>query len=166
MSDDQVTLVSGEAQEALYEALVQAYETGGLSPIAGRIIGALLIAREDDLSSDDLADAIGASKGAISTQTQFLVERGLIDRSRRPGSRKTWYSLKPRTFLDLLQRHAEKAQHFEGLCAAALEEQRAGGDEPSVRMKEFLVVNRFFAERLPALIEEFRAYRAEILGED
>lgn len=146
------------AQRALIDALATLHESSGLSPVAGRIMGVLLISREAELSSDELAEQAEASKGTISTQTQFLVERGLVDRFRKPGSRRTWYRLRPNAWLELLERQAQSTAMVVGLADAAIAEQADRG-EVSAALREYRKLNRFFAERIPALIEAWHDYR-------
>ncbi|MCX5999189.1 MAG: MarR family transcriptional regulator [Chloroflexi bacterium] len=55
-------------------------ERYGLSRMAGRVLGWLLICDPAQQSMEDLSRTLGASKGSISTVTRILIQIGLIER--------------------------------------------------------------------------------------
>lgn len=71
--------------------------------IAGRIFG-LLLTGERDLSLDEIAQELGASKGSASVNTRLLEQRGFIERVSRPGDRRDYYRIMP----DLFERTLEQ----------------------------------------------------------
>ena len=79
-------------QNQFVERFAVALETDGFPRIAGRIFG-LLIVSDEDVSLDDIAEAVGASKASVSVNTRMLEEKGLIDRVSRTGDRRDYYKL-------------------------------------------------------------------------
>ena len=79
------------------ERFAVAKEADGLPRIAGRIFGLLLTA-ERDLSLDEIAKELGASKGSASVNTRLLEQSGFIERVSRPGDRRDYYSISPDLF--------------------------------------------------------------------
>ena len=67
-------------------------ERYGLSRMAGRVLGWLLICDPAQQSMEDLSRTLGASKGSISTVTRILIQIGLIERVGLPGSRLGFYT--------------------------------------------------------------------------
>jgi DNA-binding transcriptional regulator GbsR (MarR family) len=59
----------------------------GMSPIAGRILGYLMMS-DDAVAFADIASALSISRGSVSENTNFLEELGLIARCRIPGDRR------------------------------------------------------------------------------
>lgn len=144
------------AEREFVEQIASNYESRGLSPTAGRIVGRLLVARPAAQSSKELAAYVQASKGAISTQTQVLIQAGFVEKIRKPGSRETWYQLKDAIWLHLLEREVEATKHARQLADTVMAAQKAAGAEPSPNLEDFRRVQRFFERRVPRLIEEWR----------
>jgi len=63
------------------------FEQTGLPRMAGRIFGWLLISDPPYQSPSELAEALMASRGSISTMTRLLTQLGLIERFGMPGER-------------------------------------------------------------------------------
>ena len=97
------------------------------------------------------------SKGSVSTQTQMLIRGGYIERTRRPGSRSHWYRLRPGLFTDLLQLEVVRSQQLHDLCAEAMAFKAEAGEPLDARLHHFQAFTEFFLERLPPLIDEWRA---------
>jgi MarR family len=58
--------------------------------MAGRVLGALLLAEPPGLSSSELAEFLGVSAGSVSTATRELIRPGLAVRVSVPGQRQDW----------------------------------------------------------------------------
>ncbi len=67
-------------------------ESNGLSRIAGRMIGFLLV---DDRthSLDDIVERLRVSKGSVSTNARLLEQHGIIERQSIPGDRRDYYRI-------------------------------------------------------------------------
>lgn len=143
-------------ERRLVERISMVFESSGLSPVAGRIIGRLLLCEPREQSSAELAEWIGASKGSISTQTQMLATMGLVERTRKPGSRKTWYRIRPHVWTDMLQLEVLRTQQLNAMAKEALALKEALGEPVDDRLREFHGFTDFFLARLPALIGEWR----------
>jgi DNA-binding transcriptional regulator GbsR (MarR family) len=79
------------------ERFALAKEGDGLPRIAGRIFG-LLLTGESDLSLDEIAEELGASKGSASVNTRLLEQNGFIERVSKPGDRRDYYRISPDLF--------------------------------------------------------------------
>lgn len=84
-------------REEFVERFALAKEGDGLPRIAGRIFG-LLLTGEDDLSLDEIANELGASKGSASINTRLLEQNGFIERVSKPGDRRDYYRIAPDFF--------------------------------------------------------------------
>jgi DNA-binding transcriptional regulator GbsR (MarR family) len=67
------------------------WEDAGGTRMAGRVLGALLLADPPGLSSSELAELLGASAASISTATRELIRPGLAERARVPGKREDYF---------------------------------------------------------------------------
>lgn len=78
-------------------------EQEGLPRIGGQVFGLLMIS-EDDLSLDEMSDALEVSKASVSINTRLLEHRGVIERVGHRGDRRDYYRVVP----DLFQRTMEQ----------------------------------------------------------
>lgn len=140
----------------LVDRIALALEHAGLPPIAGRILGRLLLCDPPEQSSAGLADYLSASRGAVSTMTRLLVDAGLVERIRIRGSRATWFRIRTGLWAEMLQREVVRVQQFRALAHEGLELLADAPPERRLRLQEFLDFNEFFAEELPSLIEHWK----------
>jgi len=83
------------------------FEQTGLPRMAGRILGWLLISDPPHQSTDQLTEALIASKGSISTMTRLLIQIGLIERLSLPGVRHDYFRLRPDAWHHMIRRGLE-----------------------------------------------------------
>lgn len=146
--------VSGERQFAEEVGLL--FERFGLSRMGGRILGWLLICDPPRQSSTDLAVALGASKGSISTATRFLISAGMIERSPVPGARGHFFEITPETFVRANDQLGT-FRLFQDLMNKGL---AVLGDERSPRAKRLRRTRDLYAfleREYPKLVERFEA---------
>jgi DNA-binding MarR family transcriptional regulator len=67
------------------------WENAGGTRMAGRVLGALLLADPQEMSSADLAEFLGVSGGSVSTATRELIRPGLVQRVRVAGERQDFF---------------------------------------------------------------------------
>lgn len=68
-----------------------AFELFGMTRMAGRILGYLIVCDKDAVSFNELQEGLKASKGSISGTTNQLVAIGFIEPVLIPGDRKTYF---------------------------------------------------------------------------
>jgi len=69
------------------------FEQTGLPRMAGRIFGWLLVSDPQHQSTDQLAEALMASKGSMSSMTRLLIQAGFIERLSLPGVRHDYFRI-------------------------------------------------------------------------
>lgn len=69
-------------------------ERWGLPRTAGRIWGWLHVCEPPQQTAAQLVDALGVSKGSVSTNTRLLETLGLVERVGVPGARQSHYRLR------------------------------------------------------------------------
>lgn len=80
-----------EAERHFADELGFFWESAGGTRMAGRVLGALLLADPPEMSSAQLAAFLGVSGGSISTATRELIRPGLARRVRIPGERQDYF---------------------------------------------------------------------------
>jgi len=132
------------------------FEQTGLPRMAGRILGWLLLSDPLHQSTDELAEALMASKGSISTMTRFLIRIGLIERISLPGQRRDYFRLRPDAWRYMIRHGLEdEIKMFRQLAEHGLE---LLGDATSMTRKwleEMRDKYAFFELEFPALLERW-----------
>src|SRR4051812_43835675 len=126
-----------------------ASESDGLSRIAGRLFGLLLLG-DEPRSLDALADQLGVSKASVSTEARRLVERGVAERVGKPGDRRDYYALAPDFFARIIR---FRVSRWASLHRLVQEMQTTGADQPRVVRERFAYIDDVHAFIL-ARVEE------------
>ena len=134
------------------DQLAAVLEHMGFPPVAGRIVGRLMMCDPFEQSSADLADYVGASPGAISTTTRMLMQHGLVERVRIRADRKTYYKLREGAWNDLFHSEWVRLQRFRQIADQALTLMKDERPERRQRMQDFRDLNAFFEQEYPALL--------------
>jgi DNA-binding transcriptional regulator GbsR (MarR family) len=79
------------------------FEEMGFPRMAGRILGWLLICEPPEQSAAELAKALQASKGSLSTMTRLLIQVGLVERVGLPGQRRDYFRIRPGAWPQLIR---------------------------------------------------------------
>lgn len=133
----------------------------GMTPMAGRMWGWLLICEPPEQTAAEIADALHASRGSISGTARLLATSGLIRRATKPGDRREYFSAPPEA-LDLLLGNA--AAIYRQMRAIAERGLRAIEDRPpesKARLQEFHDVVGFIEREVPRVIAQYLRGRSE-----
>jgi len=125
----------------------------------GRILGWLMVCDPPQQSSTDLARALAASKGTISTMTRQLVKLGLLQRAALPGDRKLYFQLQPRAMTGMFR---QELAALTALRAATERGQRLLEGQPpelGARLHEVHHFCSFMERELPALLRRWESER-------
>jgi DNA-binding transcriptional regulator GbsR (MarR family) len=149
-----------EGESEFIEEMGQFLGSYGMTPMAGRMWGWLLVCDPPEQTAAQIAEALQASRGAISGTARILATAGMIRRSTRRGDRKEYFSAPPEALDSMLasagavyRRLREIAER--GLVATA--EQSPGA---RARLEEFRDVVAFIEVEIPTVISRFLAARS------
>ena len=134
----------------------------GLPPVAGRLWAWLLVCEPPEQTVEEIAQAIGASRGAISGAVRMLEPSGLIIRSRRSGDRREHWRTSPDAMVHSLE---AKERQTRPSLAALDTVLSALADRPADSLGRLHEARRLYSMLLamfPALIEQFKAERAAL----
>jgi DNA-binding transcriptional regulator GbsR (MarR family) len=141
---------------SLPASLGELFQAVGYGRLVGNVLGELLMAEPPYLSTEQLCQRIGTSKGHLSSAIAILEAIRMIDRFGMPGSRQHHYRLREDAFLESMRASAEPnralAEIITRACADVPEGSRA--HEQLTRLGEFYT---FLARRMPELVAEFEA---------
>jgi len=126
----------------------------GMTPMAGRMWGWLLLCDPPEQTAEQIADALGASRGAISGTARILTSAGFIRRTKKRGDRREYFSSPPEALDSMLMSAGAIYKQLRQIAERGLV---AAGDAPGprARMQEFHDVISFIEGELPRTIERF-----------
>ena len=133
----------------------------GMAPMVGRLLGYLMVCWPREQSIAELAEALLASRSAITGAINTLENLGLISRSRAAGERMD------RVFIDRTSRRAwgfDVSEYREQgeLAREGLEVLADASPERRAVLAEFAAFADFLVERLPLLEQDWYAHRAAL----
>jgi DNA-binding MarR family transcriptional regulator len=133
----------------------------GFPPVAGRLLGYLVICDPPQQTIADLAEALLASRSAITGAVKLLEGYRAVRRTRAAGERVDRVSIDPAG----LEPKGFTAAIYEEQAALAREALVLLTDAPAARravVEEAAAFYDFLAKRLPAVLEEWRAHRDDL----
>jgi DNA-binding transcriptional regulator GbsR (MarR family) len=150
------------AQSAFIEEMGQFLGGYGMTPMAGRMWGWLLLCDPPEQTAAEIAEALQASRGSVSGTARILASAGFIRRTTKRGDRREYFSSPPEALDSMLsnagaiyRRLREIAEH--GLAAA-----EPSSDSVKSRLEEFHAVVSFIEEEVPRAIGAFLRERAAL----
>jgi hypothetical protein len=128
--------------------------------MTGRIIGWLLICDPAEQTAAELANALSASKGSISTNTRMLVHLGVLERLSLPGERSTYFRIAPGAWERFIQGEIARVGLFREGAERGLKLLGDARPEHRARLTEFRDLFGFIEREYPLLLERYEAWRA------
>jgi hypothetical protein len=135
------------------------FEGMGYPRMAGRILGWLLICTPPIQSAGELADALQASKGSVSTMNRLLIQVGLIERAGLPGRRRDYFRIKPGAWPQLIRVQMQSMIGLHQIVERGLAMTAGRGPEVAGRLQEAHDLYAFLERELPALLKRWESER-------
>jgi DNA-binding transcriptional regulator GbsR (MarR family) len=133
----------------------------GIPRMPARVFAALMVTDSGRLSAADLADLLQVSAAAVSGAVRYLMQVNLVSRQHVRGSRRDYYVVHD----DVWQ---EAVINRERLLVRWIESAREGvdvlgADTPAgARMARTVAFYEFLHKEMPALMDRWRDYRADL----
>lgn len=145
------------ARQAFIEETGLVYEKIGMTRMAGRILGYMMVSDKEYISFNEFTEVIHASKSSISTNLKALMEVGYIKMVSLPTDRKTYYKLNNETKnTEIIGRRMMLFNVMLSLHDQALKLRVNQNDVQSQWIRKTAHFYSFFAKELPILIERYR----------
>ena len=136
--------------DAFAERFALWFEQRGMPRMSGRVLGWLLVCEPAHQSADDLAEALKASRGSISSTTRMLVTSGLVERVTFLGDRRTYFRARP-NWGALLEEQLKQVAELRRILEDGLD---AVGTAPSAeRLRQVHDFARFWEEHLARVLD-------------
>ena len=151
-------MTPGESQ--FVEEMGQFLGSIGMTPMAGRMWGWLLICDPPEQTAAEIATALHASRGSVSGTARLLATAGLVRRATRPGDRKEYFSAPAEALDSMLASAGSIYRQMRGIAERGLAATADRPPESRARLQEFHDVMGFVEREVPALIGEFLQQRS------
>ncbi|MQA97315.1 MAG: MarR family transcriptional regulator [Streptosporangiales bacterium] len=112
------------------------FEDQGLPRMPGRVLGWLMVCDPPHQSAEELAEAVQASRGAISMAVKLLIGAGAVERHPVAGTRRVYYRLRPGFWLLEAESKARVARDWRKLMERGLDLMDDLGEDRTRRVKE------------------------------
>lgn len=157
-----------EGEEALLwfvERFALMLTEAGMERMPARVFAYVLAEDSDRYTAAELAEGLGVSRAAISGATRALVQAGLLDKGREPGSRTdhfrvydddVWAAITTRR-MPMIERYHEVVSEGVELLGS---DTRGGR-----RLLQTLAYFDFIATEMPKMIEEWHRRKNELVEE-
>lgn len=127
----------------------------GLSRMLGRVLGVLMISDPPERSAEELAEALGASRGSISQTTRSLIQMGLVQRWARPGERRDYFRIKPGAWHEIMRREMEALATFRKTAERGLELLDSNDPDTRRSLAEMRDFYTYWEREMPALLQRW-----------
>jgi hypothetical protein len=147
-------------REEFIEEMGMFFERTGFPRMAGRIWGWLLVCDPPEQTAAQIAEALQASRGSISTMTRLLEIWG-VERIGVSGKRSGCYRIKAGSFVKLLHTEAGMFSEMRRLAERGLKSLQDEPVEVGERLREGRDLFAFVEKEYPLLIEKWKEQRQE-----
>ncbi|HEU4672603.1 MAG TPA: MarR family transcriptional regulator [Candidatus Limnocylindrales bacterium] len=147
------------AESEFVEEMGRVLASYGMTPMAGRMWGWLLICDPPEQTAADIAEALGASRGAISGTARILAGAGFIRRTTKRGDRREWFHAEPEALESFLRNAGRVYAQLRRIAErglAAIADRPPASRERLEEMRDFLA---FIEQQLPGIVDRFLAER-------
>lgn len=159
----------GESHAAIMEFVEQLggyFESNGLTRLAGRLLGWLLVCNPERQSSEELAAALNASSGGISTNARMLIQFGYIERLGVAGDRRTYFRLRPHAFAAGERQRIRTMADLKSLADAGLHALRDFPPQRSRRVQEMRDLTAYMETLLSDGLGRFQSQTSSQMNGD
>src|SRR6185295_18503044 len=147
------------AQSDFIEEMGQFLGGYGMTPMAGRMWGWLLLCEPPEQTAAEIAEALQASRGAISGTARLLANAGLVRRATRRGDRREYFSAPAEALDSMLMSAASLYRQMRQIAERGLAAIEDRPPESKARLEEFRDVMGFVEVEVPRVIARFLADR-------
>jgi DNA-binding transcriptional regulator GbsR (MarR family) len=144
VEDEQERLMAWVDQVAMYLA------RDGVAPIAGRILGWLMVCDPAEQSAGQLSDAIGASRASLTMNLRLLTGMGFLTWRTRPGDRSMYYRMADDAWQTVVRRQIAGIAAFLDLTRQGIDLLDTGdqsdGDDRAGRVRQANAVFTWMAQ--------------------
>jgi len=142
-------------QKELVETMGRVYEKEGFQPIAGRILGLLIIMDKEQFTFDEIVEELQISKSSASNALRLLEIREFIEYITRPGDRKRYFQLRKLDKFALVDEHLFKLKSARDYLQAVMELKANKDSENALFINNVVDILNFFLDKFEEFKKEY-----------
>ena len=133
----------------------------GLPRMAGKILGWLIVCSPPHQTAEEIEEALGASKGTVSTMTRLLMHTGLIEKVGVPGRRRAHFRVKEDVWAEVISDELNRMRQVRELAERGLGLLAETPPENQKRLQDMHEMFAFAEREWPAVLERFYRERLQ-----
>lgn len=134
----------------------------GSTRMLGRVWGALMVADPPEMSAEELAEFLQASRGSISHATRQLIELGIIQRVSRPGVRRDYFRIRDNAWTAAYMNQMRSIDQLVEMFNRGLASLDGASPEAQVSLRDAIGFYEFMKQEYSMLMERWIAYKEGI----
>ena len=144
-------------KKTLVEKIGVVYEEAGHTPMAGRVVGLLLLAEPPYLPFDSIANELKASKSSISNTLKLLMSIGLVEYITLTGDRKRYFKINVDAIESILYKETENLKKYNQLLKNVQNIRSNKYPEFNQSLKRFIRFFELVELEYPKMIQRWKA---------
>ncbi len=149
-----------EGRRRFVEDMGMVFGGCGRPRMTGRCFGWLLVCDPPHQTAAELASALSASKGSISTTMNMLLRFGFVERFGVSGDRVVRYRVGDDAWSKMMALKVEGVKLMRVLAERGLKLLKNSRAPLRRRLRDMLDIYKFFERELPAMMERYERQRA------
>ena len=142
-------------QKILVEEIGMHLDKQGFQPVAGRILGLLMVMDKEQFTFDEITEELNISKSSASNALRNLEIRGEIQYTTHPGDRKRYFSLLTQDTFTIVKDFEKKIKLFNQLLVNILELKENKEATNAKHVRRMIRMSDFFMNEMEILKEKF-----------
>ncbi len=153
-----------EERLAFVEDFGVMFERLGSTRMLGRVWGALMVADPPEMTADELAEVLKASRGSISQATRQLIELGVVQRINKAGIRRDFYKVRPHAWQEAVRREEHSVVAMQQLFKRGLAAMDGSSCEARRALEESIAFTEFWLGELGGIFARWEAHKERSHG--
>lgn len=142
-------------QKDMVEMAGRFYDKKGLQPVAGRIMGLLMIMDKEKYTFDEIVEELKISKSSVSNALRILEIADYIEYTTISGDRKRYFQIKKLDKYALINEHYKTLSGTRDFLKTVLDLKADKNSENAVFIKNLLDMLNYFLDQFNDMREEY-----------
>ncbi len=140
------------------------FERMGSTRMLGRVWGALLVADPPEMTAEELAEFLQASRGSISQATRQLIEIGVVQRINKTGVRRDYFRVRPNAWRAAIHKEQEELLYMQQLFRRGLDAMAGSSDDARQALEESIRFTEFWQGEIASVFARWDEYSEKTHG--
>jgi len=158
------TISRTEERLAFVEDFGVMFERMGATRMLGRVWGALMVADPPEMTAEELAEFLQASRGSISQATRQLIEIGVVQRINRTGVRRDYFRVRRNAWKEAFRREQDSIAYLRELFRRGLDAMAGSSDEARQALEESIRFTEFWQAEMASIFARWDEYSGKNHG--